>query len=73
MNWQNLAPDLVRQRAIIEGTTERIVKPEQIRRYLSCLAEVTDMEVISGPFAYSAHECGYGGWIRQECHRVSHS
>ncbi len=63
MRWQNLAPDLVRQRVIIEGTTERIVKPEQIRKYLLELAAVTKMEVLSGPYAYSAHEMGYGGWI----------
>ncbi len=63
MNWKNLAPDLVRQRVIIEGTTQKIVEPEEIKKYLSALAEVTDMEVMSGPFSYSAHEMGYGGWI----------
>src|SRR3989344_157278 len=62
MIWRNLAPLLCRQRLIIEGTTETIVKPRAIRSYLARLAEVTDMEIISGPFAYSAHECGYGGW-----------
>jgi len=62
-SWHNLAPNLVRQRVIIEATTETIVKPRAIRSYLSALARVTDMEIISGPFAYSAHECGYGGWV----------
>ncbi|MDP3883281.1 MAG: S-adenosylmethionine decarboxylase [Candidatus Staskawiczbacteria bacterium] len=61
--WKNLAPDLIRQRIIIEGTTEKIVEPEQIKKYLVKLAEVCDMEVISEPKAYSAHEMGYGGWI----------
>ena len=61
--WKNLAPDLIRQRVIIEGTTEKIVEPEQIKKYLLKSAEITGMEVLSGPFAYSAHDMGYGGWI----------
>lgn len=61
--WRNLAPDLVRQRVIIEGTTERLVQPRQIEAYLLALAAVTKMEVLSPPHAYSAHDMGYGGWI----------
>ncbi len=63
MKWKNLAPKLVRQRLIIEGTTKNIVEPEQIRSYLVELAKVTGMEIISGPYVYSAHELGYGGWV----------
>ena len=61
--WKNLAPNLVRQRVIIEGTTQSIVEPEQIKAYLLALAEVTNMEVLSQPEAHSAHNMGYGGWI----------
>jgi hypothetical protein len=61
--WENLAPKLVRQRLIIEGITIQIVKPRQIKSYLLRLAEVTNMEVISGPYVYSAHEMGFGGWV----------
>lgn len=61
--WRNLAPRLYRQRLIIEGTTKEIVKPEQIKSYLEDIAQVTQMEVVSGPFAYSAHEMGFGGWV----------
>lgn len=60
---KNLAPNLIRQRIIIEGTTKKIVKPEQIKDYLDKLANVTGMEKLSGPYVYSAHEMGYGGWI----------
>lgn len=63
MNWKNLAPDLIRQRLVIECTTEKIVEPEKIKEYLEKLAEMSDMEKVSGPFAYSAHEMGYGGWV----------
>ena len=61
--WKNLAPDLVRQRVIIEGTTEKIVEPDQIKSYLLELAKVTNMEVLAEPEAHSAHNMGYGGWI----------
>ena len=63
MMWKNLAPKLVRQRIIIEGTTKKIVEPEQIKSYLLELAKVTKMKVLSGPYAYTAHDKGYGGWI----------
>lgn len=63
MLWKNLAPGLVRQRVIIEATTEKLVEPEQIKDYLTKLANITKMEVLSGPVAYSAHDMGYGGWI----------
>jgi hypothetical protein len=63
MNWKNLAPDLVRQRVIIEGTSEKLIEPKQIEEYLNALAEVTGMEKLSDPFIYSAHDMGYGGWI----------
>ena len=61
--WKNLAPDLCRQRVIIEGTTKIIVTPDEIKKYLTELAEITKMEILSGPYAYSAHEMGYGGWV----------
>lgn len=63
MQWRNLAPDLVRQRVIIEATTTEIIKPDQMEKYLVDLAAVAAMEVVSGPYAYSAHEGGFGGWI----------
>lgn len=61
--WKNLAPTLIRQRVIIEGTSERIVEPEQIKAYLLALADVCKMQVLSDPVAYSAHDMGWGGWI----------
>lgn len=61
--WKNLAPNLIRQRLIIEGTTEDIVKPDQIKSYLLELAKVSDMVVLEEPVVYTAHEMGYGDWI----------
>ena len=61
--WRNLAPGLVRQRVVIEGTTVEIVTPLQMKSYLLKIASIAKMEVIGGPYARSAHELGYGGWV----------
>jgi S-adenosylmethionine decarboxylase len=61
--WRNLAPNLLRQRLIIEGLTKNIIKPREIKDYLTKLAQASQMEIMSGPLAYSAQEKGYGGWI----------
>ena len=61
--WKNLASNLIRQRIVIEETTEKIVETEQIKSYLVKLAKVCNMEVLSEPKAYSAYDMGYGGWI----------
>ena len=70
MAWRNLAPTLERQRVIIEGTTIRIVEPDTIGKYFSELALDLEMQVLSGPFAYSAHEMGFGGWIHWKTSRA---
>jgi S-adenosylmethionine decarboxylase len=61
--WKDLAPQLLRQRIVIEGTTEEIVGPDQIRAYLIALADFTGMDRLSEPLVYSAHEMGWGGWV----------
>jgi len=61
--WKNLAPNLIRQRLIIEGTTKKIVGQKQIKEYLLELAKVTNMKVLSGPYTDTAHEMGESGWI----------
>ncbi len=61
--WKNLAPNIVRQRLIIEGTTIEIVPPLAIEAYLKKLADITKMEILGGPFTRSAHELGYAGWV----------
>lgn len=63
MKWKNLAPNILRQRLIIEGTTEKLVDDTQINAYLLKLAEVAEMEVIGGPYTGEAHEIGFTGWI----------
>lgn len=61
--WKNLAPNLLRQRVIIEGTTEKIVKPDKIKAYLFALSKVAKMKVLDDPFICTTHEMGYAGYI----------
>jgi S-adenosylmethionine/arginine decarboxylase-like enzyme len=61
--WRNLAPNLIRQRVVIEGTTDKLVGPAKISSYLLKLAEVTDMEILQGPITGDAHELGFSGWV----------
>ncbi len=61
--WLNLQPSLIRQRVIIEALTPTLVTPKQIKDYLCQLANLTNMDIIHGPKAYSAHEMGFGGWV----------
>ncbi|PIR04495.1 MAG: hypothetical protein COV59_00770 [Candidatus Magasanikbacteria bacterium CG11_big_fil_rev_8_21_14_0_20_39_34] len=63
MTWKNLAPKIVRQRVIIEGTTQKIVSPDAIEDYLLQLSKVLDMRALRDPFTYPAEDKGYGGWI----------
>ncbi len=62
-HWRNLAPVLTRQRVLIEGTTLEIVTPPQMDIYLREVATIAQMEILNGPYTYSAHELGYGGWV----------
>lgn len=65
-NRKNLAPNLIRQRVIIEATTKSIVEPEQIKIYLDTLAKFTGMEKLSEPLIYSAHEMWFGWRIHRK-------
>jgi S-adenosylmethionine decarboxylase len=67
-NWKNLAPDLCRQRVIIEAVTDHCVTEKEIIDYLWKLSKVVNMNVLQDPFSYPAHDTsggliGYGGWI----------
>jgi len=73
--WRTLAPNILRQRLMIEGTTSRIVEPIQIKEYLIELAKISKMEVLGGPYTRSAHELGYAGWVHWRtsgCHFYSY-
>src|SRR3990167_3571298 len=66
--WRNLAPQLPRQRIIIECTTPELVGTNEMGAYLRGLSTVLSMTPLSEPFVYPATSddgmfMGYGGWI----------
>ncbi len=63
MQWRNLAPTLVRQRIMIEGISDHVITPEEIKTYLLELSKVVQMKALREPYAYVADDKGYGGWI----------
>lgn len=60
---KDLAPGLLRQRVIIEGITESIVKEKEIHSYLLELSKVLKMRPLREPYTYPAEDMGFGGWI----------
>lgn len=64
---KNLAPELVRQRCIIELNTDHVITQDEIKDYLQKLSEVVEMTVLQPPFSYPAFVkevyVGDGGWI----------
>lgn len=63
MEWKNLAPNLIRQRLIIEANTESFIADESlIREYLIELSKITGMTTMREPIIYTAHEDGFGAW-----------
>ncbi len=63
MEWKNLAPQVVRQRVIIEGTTSDVITPEQIADYLTALSKELRMRALQEPYVYQAEDIGHGAWI----------
>lgn len=64
--WIDLAPDIFRQRLIIEGTTEEAIHPDRMSSYLIGLADAIDMVAYSSP-SLSHHEdygwCCHMHWV----------
>ena len=56
--WIDLAPDICRQRLIIEGTLHNLFLPEEMTRYAKEISSVLDMELITSPVLN--HEPKYG-------------
>jgi S-adenosylmethionine decarboxylase len=47
--WEDLAPDIVRQRLVIEGTLHNVFLPEQMTQYAKEISKVLNMELITSP------------------------
>jgi S-adenosylmethionine decarboxylase len=64
--WRDLAPDIVRQRLVIEGIPAHPVDAGQIRTYLSALSREVDMVQLLEPVTHRSDLYGWAGWIHWE-------
>lgn len=63
---KDLAPDIYRQRLVIEGYPERPITDEEIKRYLSELSVTTGMVQLIEPVTHRSDLYGWAGWIHWE-------
>nr|MBA4405319.1 hypothetical protein [Nanoarchaeum sp.] len=71
MEWKNLAPNILRQRLIIEGFPSKEITDKQIKDYLINLSRELNMKALSEPTAHLSEKFGWAGWIHWEssgCH-----
>ena len=64
--WRDLAPDILRQRLVIEGVPAHAVDDELIRDYLSALSRAVDMVQLIEPVTHRSDLYGWAGWIHWE-------
>lgn len=62
----DLAPEILRQRLVIEGTCRRPISDVAIRDYLLELSEVCGMKTLIEPVTHRADQFGWAGWIHWE-------
>src|SRR4029079_4080085 len=62
----DLAPSIVRQRLVIEGTCERPITAAQISEYLVSLSHVCAMKVLIEPVTHRSERFGWAGWVHWE-------
>jgi S-adenosylmethionine decarboxylase len=65
-DWRDLAPDILRQRLVIEGIPAHPIEDAQIRRYLSALSREVDMVQLLEPVTHRSDLYGWAGWIHWE-------
>jgi hypothetical protein len=62
----DLAPEIFRQRLVIEGIPSRPIGEEQIKQYLVLLSDTVDMTVLSEATTSKSPLYGWAGWIHWE-------
>jgi hypothetical protein len=66
----DLAPEILRQRLVVEGTIRQRITPEDIVEYLSGLSEVCGMTPLMTPVTHRSDLYGWAGWIHWEASGV---
>ena len=71
MSWEDLAPDICRQRLVIEGTLHNPFKPEDMDRYCQEITKVLKMTYVGAPicnYEPSYGWCAYMHWKESGLH-----
>ena len=63
MQYRDLAPEIYRQRLVVEGYPAQPITPEEITNYLTALSKVMAMHVIQEPITSFCGQFGWAGWI----------
>ena len=62
----DLAPEIYRQRLVVEGLVTSPISAQQIESYLSQLSSVLDMTTLLEPVTHQSDTYGWAGWIHWE-------
>lgn len=65
-DYKDLAPDIYRQRLVIEGYPETSISDTQIKDYLAKLSDEVEMITLLEPVTHSSDKYGWAGWIHWE-------
>ena len=63
---KNLAPQILRQRLVIEGIPTQPITDIQITDYLLQLSRVLHMKTLVEPVTHKSDKFGWAGWIHWE-------
>jgi S-adenosylmethionine decarboxylase len=63
---KNLAPEIYRQRLIVEGLVSKPITSEEIISYLSKLSPTLDMTLLNEPVTHQSPLYGWAGWVHWE-------
>ena len=64
--YRDLAPSIVRQRLVVEGTANHRIDDAEIRDYLKALSRVCAMTVLIEPVTHRSDRYGWAGWVHWE-------
>ena len=64
--YKDLAPQILRQRLVVEGYPKKPITDSDIKDYLSKLSDVTEMTTLIEPVTHCSDRYGWAGWIHWE-------
>lgn len=63
---KDLAPQVYRQRLVVEGYPSYTISDDHIKDYLSKLSDILEMTTLLEPVTHCSDRYGWAGWIHWE-------